>query len=377
MREVFSKKTRIILSILLIGGTITLLFLFFEYQVNEIDKPINRESLRQLYQATRAYSPFIDEENVGKFEEAHEDSLNELKEAENRLDLLEIFEGLVANIGDGGAFIKPDENSLVIGEASLDTSRDIYQKERLVSFSGAFLYDFDTYQVLKIYDWDSDQFQSQFEKSVGPKLNEKKDLIIDISYSNGSRLENCLYLLEQISRFRDYVSIQAQYRVNLKGIEGVQNDERDFSFAPAELEPLIEKSEESGEFWALDTFEAPVNLSEDPGLFNYESLYLVTDRQTKGAGEIFAYYAKQNPNIVLVGKNTGGSTGDLIEYALSNRYKLYLPVTQYLDEEGKTINDQGIRPEIEYDIKYKSRKTPLSVDYENLIENVDEVQIER
>ncbi len=75
-------------------------------------------------------------------------------------------------------------------------------------------------------------------------------------------------------------------------------------------------------------------------------LHILTSARTASACEPFVYGMKYFKRATIIGERTAGAMLSKIPFAMSNGFKLYLPVTDYYTIDGVRLDKNGVEPNI-------------------------------
>jgi len=92
------------------------------------------------------------------------------------------------------------------------------------------------------------------------------------------------------------------------------------------------------------------------------NLYLLTNRATFSAAEMFVMAMTTLPNCTVIGDNTAGAHSDVMQETLSNGWRVGLSNQVYTMPDGKVYEMIGIPPDVRVDERYEDGKDTI-LDY--------------
>lgn len=238
--------------------------------------------------------------------------------------------------------------------------------------SGESLYSDGTFWMKEIegilYLWIGDFSNSNFveilDTKIAPYFNKYNSIIIDVRNNKGGNTLNGMNLLWLISSYNNYQGYNGiiQNR-NIK--ELIQSTyEEDFSIEDYFIK--VNKIAHNLEVVELKNSNV-INKPREKNYFNnnFENIFVLTSYYSYSAVDDFAYYANQNPEITTIGEHTGGATGLIGKFALSNGMTLNLSLINCMDESGYGIQNNGVSP-----------KVKVKQNYDDFIKGID-TQLEK
>lgn len=207
--------------------------------------------------------------------------------------------------------------------------------------------------ILTINEFGEKNFAITLRKKILPLIPEHcNHLIVDVRESRGGNGYNALTLLRTISSHQKYHSYEVEVRKNSIDLLTLSESNRNEIMSREQYIALIERNNSTSADYYENVLLTKQNVIELPNIEtikNFQKITVLCSQHTISASEDFVYYAKQNPNVTVVGERTAGSTGHAVQFDLSNGSKLLLTIYKCKDS-GKEINNTGIVPDIPIDI---------------------------
>jgi C-terminal processing protease CtpA/Prc len=79
---------------------------------------------------------------------------------------------------------------------------------------------------------------------------------------------------------------------------------------------------------------------------NNGKVYILADSRTSKTAEVLIYILKNKKIATIIGQKTVGAVMLAERISINNEYYIYLPVSEYYTEEGRSLNKIAIEPDI-------------------------------